>query len=71
MVSMRGGANPVVNKEVKESREMSFGPKDANPAWQRCAELPSARIAQTVHQHHRAKATISETDADADAANNT
>ena len=34
---MRGGATPVVNKEVKESREMSFAPKDTNPAWQRCA----------------------------------
>jgi len=35
MVSMQGGATPVINKEVKESREMSFGPKDTNPAWQR------------------------------------
>eukprot|EP00287_Rhodomonas_sp_CCMP768_P014536 CAMPEP_0196757200 /NCGR_PEP_ID=MMETSP1091-20130531/103531_1 /TAXON_ID=302021 /ORGANISM="Rhodomonas sp., Strain CCMP768" /LENGTH=250 /DNA_ID=CAMNT_0042105959 /DNA_START=145 /DNA_END=897 /DNA_ORIENTATION=+ len=35
MVSMEGGAMPEVNKEVKDSYEMSYGPADKVPAWQR------------------------------------
>ena len=35
MVSMKGGNVPVVNKDVKDSVEMSFAPNDRRPAWRK------------------------------------
>jgi len=32
-ISMEGGAQPVVNKDVKDSVEMSFAPNDPSPEW--------------------------------------
>jgi len=35
MISMKGGSEPVVNKDIKDSLEMSFAPNDPHPAWQK------------------------------------
>jgi len=43
MISMKGGQAPKVDKDIKDSYELSFGPREQDPAWQRyLAALGSA-----------------------------
>jgi hypothetical protein len=46
-VSMKGGLVPEVNKDVKDSEEMSFAPNDSSPAWR--AYLQALQAAMTAY----------------------